>query len=94
MKTKKAQGLSMQTIVLAVLALAVLIILIIIFSGKSRSASDFMNDCGSVDGTPLSWTDGEDAKVCPEGKPYKHPLYRSNEGDTIKICCVESLIPK
>ena len=45
--TKKAQGLSLNTIIIAVLVLIVLVILVLIFSGK---ITDFRRGVGACDG--------------------------------------------
>jgi len=94
-KDKKAQGLSLQTIVLAALALFVLIVLIIIFGGRLTPASDFYKDCDSVEGKSVEGTT-EDPPSCPPSedsdKTISHPLYKSKEGETMKICCVDKLI--
>lgn len=51
---KKAQGLSLEVIVVAALVLVVLVILIIIFSGKIGSFSNSVEDCGNKGGTVVS----------------------------------------
>lgn len=83
MKSKKAQGLSMQTIVLAVLALFILIVLMFIFGAKARTASDFYNDCNDLNGSVIDKT-----ADCPDGKPISSP-FTKDEG---KKCCVKKLL--
>jgi len=46
----KAQGLSMQTVVVAALVLIVLIILVVVFSGKMNFFGKGTEECGSKGG--------------------------------------------
>ncbi len=48
---KKAQGLSMNMIILAAIALIVLIVLVVIFYGKAKSFSASAGDCVQKGGT-------------------------------------------
>jgi len=83
MRSKKAQGLSMQTIVLAVLALFVLIVLMFIFGAKARTTSDFYNECSDLNGTAVDKT-----ADCPDGKPISTPFIK----DDNQKCCVKKVI--
>ncbi len=49
--SRKAQGLSMNTIIIAALALIVLIVLVFVFSGKIRDFTGTSNKCESLGGT-------------------------------------------
>ena len=44
-KRRKAQGLSLNIIIIAVLALIVLVVIIIMFTGKTRSVSKTIDSC-------------------------------------------------
>jgi hypothetical protein len=49
-KNKNAQGLSMNTIIIATLAILVLVVIAIIFSGKIRDGNNTMRTCESLGG--------------------------------------------
>ncbi len=48
---KKAQGMPLQTIIIAILCLLVLVVLIAIFTGKIRGWSEGSGTCLSIGGT-------------------------------------------
>lgn len=62
---KKAQGLSINFIIIAALGLIVLIVLVFIFRGESTKFAKSMN-CPARDGVCL-----EGKEACPEGKSIK-----------------------
>jgi len=66
----KAQGLSMQTIVVAAIVIIVLIILIVIFSGKMNIFGEGTDDCASKGGECKSSCGAGEALVpssnCPD----------------------------
>ncbi len=64
---KKAQGLSINFIIIAALGLVVLVVLILIFRGESTKFIKSMN-CPARDGVCLADRGGE---TCPEGKSVK-----------------------
>ena len=82
---RKAQGLSLHTIVISVIALVVLIVLILIFSGRLELFSKGVSECppntnrkGKGDLTPLG--------MCPGGKvPAK--VIQDRENDEMIYCC-------
>ena len=83
MKHKKAQGLSLNTIIIAVLVLIVLVILVLIFSGKMGSFRRGINAC---DGKCVS-----SASSCGEDE---NPIYLVNcdddgdgKADSGNYCC-------
>lgn len=53
MMNKKAQGFSIEVIVIAVLALIVLVVLLVIFSGQASIFTKTIEDCQSRNGTPV-----------------------------------------
>lgn len=80
-KTKKSQGLSLSTVVIAALVLLVLIVLILIFSGKLGSWNKNVETCPpnsvNIDGNPngcdgmtipskIINVDGETRYCCPK----------------------------
>ncbi len=74
---KKAQGLSLNIIILAAIALLVLIILAVIFSGRMGKFSSGIEDCGAKGGTPSTT-----ASACGDFAPI--PMKDS----TYKYCCL------
>jgi len=83
MRSKKSQGISMQTVVLAVLALFVLIVMIVIFGGRAGFMSDFYNECTDLNGTVVDKT-----AECPEDKPISSPFLKEED----QKCCVKKLL--
>ncbi|MFC1723428.1 hypothetical protein ACFL0V_04785 [Nanoarchaeota archaeon] len=88
---KKAQGLSMNVIIIAAIALLVLVILAVIFIGRMGTTTKNIDKC------PGSCEDdsGEDGDtMCKEkygtySKATRDPcLDSSNKRDNSKICCV------
>lgn len=67
MKMRKAQGLSLNVIIIAVLALIVLVILIVIFSGKMGSFREGVSTCG---GTKC-------VKLITDCGPQENPIFLS-----------------
>lgn len=83
--SRKSQGLSIQTIVLAVLALFVLVVMIIIFAEKAKPVSDFYGECTGpqLNGVVVAVDDG-----CPEEKPHASPFVKE-EG---RKCCIDKIM--
>ncbi len=87
-KSKKAQGLSMSTIIIALLALLVLVVVGMIFSGslgdwaiKIKTIFTGQKACGEMDGKPVAA-----GQSCEEGyTPYLGFVKGLDEGFT---CCV------
>lgn len=77
MKFKKAQGLSLNVIILAAIALLVLIILAVVFSSRMGKFSSGLEDCGSKGGTPVT-----QASACGDFAPV--PM----KDETYKYCCL------
>ena len=78
---KKAQGLSLKMVVIAVISLVVLIVLIAIFTGKIGIFGENLTDCSSKGGNCVSQGQCESYKListatCSEGE----------------VCCMGSLI--
>jgi len=86
---KKAQGLSLQMIVLAALALIILVVLMVIFVNKTKPVNEVYNDCEDLEGKMIDV--GID---CPDEKPFAYPLYnqKDDEGKIIKKCCVSKFV--
>jgi hypothetical protein len=49
--SKKAQGMSLNVVVVAVIAIVILVVLIVIFSGKTRLFTKTLADCEAKGGT-------------------------------------------
>lgn len=80
MKHLKGQGLSFNTIIVAILALVVLVVLVIIFTGRSEIFFSTLQDCDSKPGSIGC------RSSCDEG-------YGSIPGtecdDNDQLCCVK-----
>ncbi len=78
-KNKKAQGLSIHTIIIAILALIVLVVLISIFTGQVGKGKDNINscvakgydcslesikECTDKSGIPMTFLDCDGEKIC------------------------------
>ena len=74
---KKAQGLSLSTIVIAAIVLIVLVILIVIFTGRMSGFVDNIEDCETKGGTSN-----------PTGKLDNHACYKIKTESTNKYCCI------
>ena len=81
---KKAQGMSMNVIIVAAIALLVLVVLSIIFLGRSETFSRETTDCVNKGGQCKA--DCSDTSVYPEwNTPY--PGWKcANDGD---VCCIK-----
>ncbi len=71
---KKAQGLSMNIIIIAAIALIVLVVLAVIFIGKAKSFSGSVGDCKQKGGDCIPEDEACDGPVlgkmdCPEERP-------------------------
>ncbi|MCB9358629.1 hypothetical protein H6503_01735 [Candidatus Woesearchaeota archaeon] len=94
-RSKKAQGLSLTTVVVAALALLVLIILSVIFVGRMARVSSSSKDCLKQGGTCYSLDDGAACPDFGEGL-IEHPnaacQRQGADGnqvtDDTKICCI------
>jgi len=87
MLNRKAQGISMNTIIIAAIALLVLVILSVIFLSRMGWFAQNSNDCRQFQG------DCDQGTRCESG--YKeHALgicYDGNERDFNNICCVKEI---
>jgi len=86
---KKAQGLTLNTIVIAALVLIVLVILVLIFTGRIGLFRKSVDECSTNGGTCLPECIGDYSRQMPyecDNDGDKTP----NEGATIDgICCVK-----
>ena len=78
MINKKAQGLPLNTIVIAAIAIIVLIVMVMFFSGSFRKANQGLDDCPAKGGY------FHPTAECPEGGI---PTPTGLEGDN-KYCCI------
>ncbi len=84
---KKAQGLSMNMIILAAIALIVLIVLVVIFYGKAKSFSASAEDCVQKGGDCTPKTESCDGPNlgqmgCAEDKYCCMSMEEEQEGGT------------
>ena len=84
---KKAQDISINTIIVAAISLIVLIVLVFIFSNKSRDFVETGNNCEALGGR----CDEYDDDKCNKGW-VKHVSARcDNEGEI--PCCIQIIKP-
>lgn len=74
MKLKKSQGLSLNTIIIAILVIIVLVIIVLIFTGRMGSFRKSIEDCETKGGIPSTTPDKEG-----------HACYRIEENN---YCCI------
>lgn len=75
-KNRKAQGLSLNIIIIAVIALIVLVVLVIIFTGKTRTLSKTVDSCDQRGGK------------CEAKCPLSSLKYTSLKCPSGTVCCV------
>jgi len=85
MSAKKAQGLSINTIIIAIIVLVVLVVLVMVFSGYFGKWTGLTGVCETQGGTcqPEGTT-----KTCANGKVKINALCK--DGDVVledEICC-------
>lgn len=89
-KNKKAQGLSLTTIIIAIIALLVLVVVALIFTGslnefaqRIKTIFTGQKTCSDLDGVDIS-----PEEECPsDTRPYLGFVKDLEEGH---ICCVEA----
>ena len=82
---KKAQGISVNVIIIAALALLVLVVLSVIYIGRMGGWGEKTNDC-IINGGTCDY-----ATACPEGTHTKHPTWSCKDSGTAtsnNICCI------
>ena len=85
MKLKKAQGISLNVIVIAAIALIVLLVIVFIFTGRIKVFGSTISSCTSQNGvceTPDLGTNCFDTDKDP-------PVYQKQEGCTCKAGSTE-----
>lgn len=85
---KKAAELTMNVIIIAVLALIVLAVLLVIFSGKMKSFTGGMKECSSLGGECKGdvtiENDAVKTRKCPSGST---PVPNTN-CEPQNVCCI------
>ncbi len=74
--SKKAQGMSMNVIIVAVIAIVILVVLILIFTGKTKFFSKTTGDCSTKGGQCLS-------APCPDG----YITHSGGNCQSQQVCC-------
>jgi hypothetical protein len=90
MRNKRAQGISINTIIIAAIALLVLVIVSVIFMGRMGWFAKNSNDCIKITGGKGSCDMGT---RCETGYTM-HPMgicYDGNEVDQYNICCYKGI---
>ena len=88
MFNKRAQGISINTIIIAAIALLVLVILSVIFMGRMGWFSQKSNDCLALTGAS---GDCDRGTSCGAGYT-QHPsgvCYDGKEIDRYNVCCIK-----
>ena len=80
MLNKKAQGLSLNTIIIATLAIIVLIVVVLFFTGKFGDANSALENCEAKGGEPSATV------PCANGG-VPTPTGSDVEGE--KYCCIK-----
>jgi len=97
MISKKAQGLSLTTVVIAALSLLVLIILSVIFVGRMGTVSEKSKDCLQQGGICYNVDDGSTCRSHGEGL-IEHPNAQCQKDgsdgsrviDDAYVCCIRA----
>lgn len=84
MKNIKAQGISLNAIIIAALALLVLVVLSVIFMGRMADFGGAVSSCENKGGTCAFESDG-----CGEGK-REYTAWKCPDIDEVEneICCI------
>lgn len=85
-KTKKAQGLSIQTIIIAVLAITVLVVMILIFMGVIRPSGLFISEQLSCEARGGLCDKTESA--CKDAGGLYTKTLKCSQGESDKGCCI------
>ena len=80
---KKAQGLSLNTIIIAALVIMVLVILALVFTGQMGSFGTSTKSCAAKGGQCKE-------APCPEGE--SSPLLGGGECPEDQVCCVPDIV--
>lgn len=83
-KGRKAQGLSLNVIIIAVICIAVLVIILIMLVGKSKVFGSATADCPSKGGS-CETGQGMTGSECPEGMTKMFGA----KCDTGQVCCTQ-----
>ena len=87
--SRRAQSISINTIVVAAIALVVMVLLILIFTNSIGGFRVQSGSCYSVQGQCI---DREDLSELCNQRDYKatsnHPCYKGQDIDPDKVCCI------
>jgi hypothetical protein len=85
MKFSKAQGMSMNVIIIAALAIIVLIILVVVMTGKFNLFGTTTRSC-SAQG-------GECKEECGDGEAKMHFTDCKDINEDLPVCCISTYKP-
>lgn len=85
-RKKKAQGISLNVIIIAAIALLVLVILSVVFLGRTRNFTETVADCRSANGQVVAESNCDTGS----GKNAILTQYNVDDPDTTQreVCCV------
>ena len=85
---KKAQGISINVIIVTIIALLVLVILAAIFTGKLTLFNRQVNDCGTLNKATCELGDDCSSKGPGYIKHPTHICYDGKDVDEDSVCCI------
>jgi len=86
-KTRKAQGLSLTTIIIAILVIIVLVVIVLIFTGKIGFFRESIDNCDGRCVATASECDQPGEIPIPKS-PCKVAGYEASKAD--KYCCIST----
>jgi uncharacterized membrane protein YqiK len=91
---KKAQGISINVIIIAAIALVVMVLIILIFTGNVISFRKSSQGCLNVGGECVS-VEECNTRISTEHDGYlwqksSHPCFDSDNNPTNQVCCMKA----
>ncbi len=87
---KKAQGISINIVIVAAVALLVLVILSVIFMGRMGTFSATSKDCVAQGGKCFVKTDGCGSGTTPGDNAFTTEYSTWTCSDTAQVCCIKA----
>ncbi|MFH2019898.1 MAG: hypothetical protein ABIJ34_00640 [archaeon] len=88
---KKAQSISINTIVVAAIALIVMVLIMMIFTGNMSRFKRNTDSCENNGGTCIADNTVEENCAAPYGRVRgDYSCYKGTEVDKTKVCCVNA----
>ena len=90
---KKAQGISINTVVIAAIALVVMILIVMIFTGSLGNWRKSENSCETNGGRCVSrsaWIAGDVCSGDYDRVRNDYPCYSGGDIDNTAVCCIST----